>query len=96
MELVAEVDDDDVLVLPFLLPLLFLALDDSAPLPPLEDEAGEPPPLLFTEGLMVVNVGSMKMSKGHKARAARTDTQNAWLSARPCRRSFPQAIHSHA
>ena len=70
MELLAEVDDDDVLVLPFLLPLLFLAaLDDSVPLlppPPLEGEAGEPPPLLFTEGLMVVNVavGSMKMSKG--------------------------------
>ena len=70
MELVAEVDDDDVPVLPFLLPLLLLALDDSAPLPPLEDEAGEPPPLLFTEGLMVVNVGSMKMSKGQgKGRA---------------------------
>ena len=51
-----------MLVLPF---LLFLALDDSAPLPPplppppLEGEADElPPPLLlaFTEGLMVVNV----------------------------------------
>ena len=59
MELVAKVDDDDVPVLPFLLPLLFLALDDSVPpLPPLEAETGEPPPLLFTEGLMVVNVAT--------------------------------------